>query len=228
MASTSSGPPGLTRPKSSPPPPQPKIFSPTPSLAHKSWFSLLASPCPSPTNFAPPTSAFVLPTTAAFAVPGPFTSSQAQSHNLVDNTTLTNIAQTATTAVSCADPWTRAHVRACAHATDDCAACSIALICCSCRALRYTPGLPPSSPAAPCPTPPVQRSLSASPALFRNVGNGPPPPGFDTHDDYPPHDDDAYSKALAECDTCDNSFFFFFFFFFFERICIRTMVQYMM
>ena len=202
MASTSSRPPGLARPKSSPPP-QPKIFSPTPSSAHKSWFSLLASPCPSPANFAPPTSAFVLPATAAPAVPEPFTSSQAQSHNLVDNTTLINIAQTATAAVSYADPWTRAHVRACAHATDDCAACSIALICCSCRALRYTPGLPPSSPAASCLTPPVQRSLSASPALFRNVDNGPPPPGFDTYDDDPPHD--AYSKALAESDTCDNS-----------------------
>ncbi|KAF8663671.1 hypothetical protein AX14_006831, partial [Amanita brunnescens Koide BX004] len=204
MASTSSGPPGIARPKSSPPP-QPKIFSPTPSLAHKSWFSLLASPCPSPANFVPPTSAFVVPTTATPAGLEPFTSSQAQSHNLVDNTTLTNIAQTATAAVSYADPWTRAHVRACAHATDDCAACSIALICCSCRALRYTPGLPPSSPMASCPTPPVQRSQSASPALFRNVGNGSPPPGFDTCDDYPPYDDAALAKALAECDTCDNS-----------------------
>ncbi|KAF8697070.1 hypothetical protein AX14_001476 [Amanita brunnescens Koide BX004] len=204
MASTSSGPPGLTRPKSSPPP-QPKIFSPTPSPAHKSWFSLLASPCPSPVTFVPPAPAFTMPPTAVAAVPEPFASLQAQSHGLVDNTTLTNIAQTTTPVVSCADPWTRAHVRACAHAVDDCAACSIALICCSCRALRYTPGPPPSSPMVPHPPPPVQRSRSASPALFRNVGNGPPPPGFDSCDDHLHHDDDAFSKALAECDTCDNS-----------------------
>ena len=204
MASASSGPPGLARPKSSPPP-QPKIFSPTPSPAHKSWFSLLASPCPSPDIFAPPASAFILPTTATIATPGPSALSQAQPHHLVDNTTLTNIAQTATSVVSCADPWTRAHMRACAHATDSCAACSIALICCSCRALRYTPGPPPSSPMASRPIPPSQRSRSASPVLFRNVGNGPPPPGFDTCDDHPLYDDDAFSKALAECDTCDNS-----------------------
>ena len=118
---------------------------------------------------------------------------------------MTNIAQMATSAVSCDDPWTRAHVRACAHAADDCAACSIALVCCSCRALRYTPGPPPSSPVASRPIPLVQRSQSASPALFRNIGNGSPPPGFDTCDDHPPYDDDAFSKALAECDTCDNS-----------------------
>ncbi|KAF8629036.1 hypothetical protein AX14_011156 [Amanita brunnescens Koide BX004] len=46
---------------------------------------------------------------------------------------------------------------------------------------------------------------STSPALFRSdVGNGTPPPGFDSHgnDDY---DDDAYAHALAEADTCDNS-----------------------
>ncbi|KAF8676499.1 hypothetical protein AX14_004890 [Amanita brunnescens Koide BX004] len=204
MASTSSGPPGLTRPKSSPPPPQPKIFSPTPSPAHKSWFSLLASPCPSPVTFALPTPAFTLPATATAAVPEPFAPSQAQSHNLVDNTTLTNIAQSTTPIASCTDPWTRAHIRACAHAVDNCAACSIALVCCSCRALRYTPGPPPSSPVASYPSPPVQRSRSASPALFRNVGNGPPPPGFDSYDDHPQYDDDAFSKALAECDTCDN------------------------
>ncbi|KAF8685386.1 hypothetical protein AX14_004028 [Amanita brunnescens Koide BX004] len=206
MASTSSGPPGLIRPKSSPPPPpQPKIFSPTPSPAHKSWFSLLASPCPSPVTFAPPTSAFTMPATAVTAIPEPLVSLQAHSHGLVDNTTLINIAQVATPVVSCADPWTRAHVRACAHATDDCAACSIALICCSCRALRYTPGPPPSSPIALHTPPPVQRSRSASPALFRNIGNGPSPPGFDSCDSHLHYNDDAFSKALAECDTCDNS-----------------------
>ncbi|KAF8687529.1 hypothetical protein AX14_003674 [Amanita brunnescens Koide BX004] len=44
----------------------------------------------------------------------------------------------------------------------------------------------------------------ASPALFRiDTGNGSPPPGWDSHEDQ--HDDDAYARALAECDTCDNS-----------------------
>ncbi|KAF8639107.1 hypothetical protein AX14_010122, partial [Amanita brunnescens Koide BX004] len=154
MASTSSGPPGLTRPKSSPPPPQPKIFSPTPSLAHKSWFSLLASPSPSPVSFALPASALTLPSATTVVTPGLSAPLDAQflAHNvatthasnqphgvLVDNTTLTNIAQMNTPLASCDDPWTRAHLRACAHASDHCAACSIALICCSCRALRYTP-----------------------------------------------------------------------------------------
>ena len=124
--------------------------------------------------------------------------------DLVDNTTLTNIASASAPMTSCDDPWTRAHMRVCAHASDHCAACSIALVCCSCRALRYTPGPPPPSPLASHPILPTQRSRSASPALFRNVGNGPPPPGYDTCDDHPPHDDNAYSRALAECDTCDN------------------------
>ena len=121
--------------------------------------------------------------------------------NLVNNEAIIcNLATTEsqTLTVNLADPWTRAHMRMCAHANDECAACSIALICCSCRALRYTPGLPPSSPA-----PPIQRSRSASPILFRDVGNGSPPPDADS--DYPLHDDDAYAKALAECDVCDNS-----------------------
>ena len=40
--------------------------------------------------------------------------------------------------------------------------------------------------------------------MFRSdVGNGAPPPGFDTFDN--DHDDNAYIRALAESDTCDNS-----------------------
>ena len=210
-------PPGLARPKSSPPP-QPKIFSPTPSPAHKSWFSLLASPCPSPVSFAPPPLAFTSSTTAT--APQTSVTPQVQPHaynaatmqpsgrlpnNLMDNTALTNIASATIPPISHEDPWTHAHVRVCAHASDHCAACSITLICCSCQALRYTPGPPPSSPLIPCLSSAVQRSRSASPALFRNVGNGSPPPGFDSCDDHPPLDDDAYSKALAESDTCDNS-----------------------
>lgn len=112
---------------------------------------------------------------------------------------ITNLSNNSTPTASAADPWTRAHLRVCAHASADCSACSIALTCCSCRALRFTPGPPPSSPALP-----THRSQSASPTLFRNVGNGSPPPGFDDFNDSPP-DDDAYAQALAECDTCDNS-----------------------
>ena len=99
------------------------------------------------------------------------------------------------------DPWTRAHLRVCAHAGQECAACSVSLICCSCRSLRHSPGLPPSSPT-PVPAHAL-RSRSASPILFRNVGNGSPPAHFDQS--VPEYDDEAYSRALAECDTCDNS-----------------------
>ncbi|KAF8680621.1 hypothetical protein AX14_004523 [Amanita brunnescens Koide BX004] len=49
----------------------------------------------------------------------------------------------------------------------------------------------------------MTRSRSASPVLFRDVGNGSPPAYFDEHN--PEYDDEAYSRALAECDTCDNS-----------------------
>ena len=56
--------------------------------------------------------------------------------------------------------------------------------------------------SSPCHGP--KRSRSASPALFRtDVGNGPPPAEWDSHSDA--HDDDAYARALAECDVCDNS-----------------------
>ena len=105
-------------------------------------------------------------------------------------------------APSPSDPWHLAHARVCAHANQACAACSVAFICCSCRALRFTPGPPPAAPqglSAPLP----RRSRSSSPALFRNCGNGTPPPDFD--DANCNHDDDAYMKALAEGDTCDNS-----------------------
>ena len=86
------------------------------------------------------------------------------------------------------------------HATTPCAACSVALFCCACHALRFTPGPPPTSP---CPSSSPRRSWSASPALFRDVGNGPTPPGFDdTSNNH--RDDDAYVCALAECDTCDK------------------------
>ena len=105
------------------------------------------------------------------------------------------------------DPWHRAHARVCVHATTPCAACSIALFCCTCHALRFTPGPPPASPPASTGVARLSRSPrshSASPALFRlDVGNGPPPPGFDSHCDG--HDNDAYANALAESDTCDNS-----------------------
>ena len=57
-------------------------------------------------------------------------------------------------------------------------------------------------PSSSCPG--LRRSRSSSPNLFRNVGNGSPPHGFDdTSNDVP--DDEAYARALAECDTCDNS-----------------------
>ena len=99
------------------------------------------------------------------------------------------------------DPWHIAHMRVCAHANEPCAGCSVAFVCCSCRALRFTPGTPPLAPLAS----PLRRSQSSSPALFRDVGNGSPPPGFgfDNANDVP--DDDAYARAFAESDTCDNS-----------------------
>ncbi|KAF8701568.1 hypothetical protein AX14_000388 [Amanita brunnescens Koide BX004] len=216
MASTSSGPPGLIRPKSSPPPSQPKILSPIPSSASKSWFSLLASPCASPVSFAPPAPAVIPPGTAPLTSENPrvqprsnyaqqpsvaMPSADCLPSEFLNNTSITNIASSLTPTISPDDPWTRAHLRVCAHASSSCAACSIALVCCSCRALRYTPGSPPSSPA-PVPYH-MTRSRSASPVLFRDVGNGPPPAHFD--DDLPTHDDEAFSRALAECDTCDNS-----------------------
>ncbi|KAF8667172.1 hypothetical protein AX14_006394 [Amanita brunnescens Koide BX004] len=133
------------------------------------------------------------------ALPPPLSGSDA-TMELVDNTAISDLAGIFPPP-SPMDPWHRAHARNCAHAVVACAACSISLICCSCRSLRFTPGPAPVSPATASP---ARRSLSASPALFRtDVGNGPPPPGFDSHEDG--HDDDAYVRALAEADTCDNS-----------------------
>ena len=116
---------------------------------------------------------------------------------LSNNTAITDLA--VFPAPSSSDPWHIAHARICAHATQTCAACSVAFVCCSCRALRFTPGTPPLA----VPSPPLRRSRSSSPAFFRNVGNGPSPQGFDSMDILP--DDDAYMHASAECDTCDNS-----------------------
>ena len=118
-----------------------------------------------------------------------------QLHN---NDLITDLSPAKSLAPNASDPWTRAHLRACAHASEDCAACSIAIVCCSCRSLRVTPGPPPTSPK-----PVPHRSRSASPALFRDLGNCPTPTNFDSCSIT--HDDEAYARALAECDTCDNS-----------------------
>ena len=122
---------------------------------------------------------------------------------LCDNIMVTDLAVFPAPAPS--DPWHVAHVRVCAHASAACAACSVAFVCCSCRALRFTPGVAPTVSQLPLTQPgPLQRSRSASPALFRSdVGNGTPPPEFDSHCD--DHDDDAYLQALIDSDTCDNS-----------------------
>ncbi|KAF8675173.1 hypothetical protein AX14_005179 [Amanita brunnescens Koide BX004] len=215
MALDPKGPPGLTRPKTSsssiPSDSKPQqIFSPAPSQPLSSWFHLLSSPSLPPVPLLPP-----VPT--AFVENSPNTQPRAahmrimsqsrprlpeylQSNLVSNDTIISNIAtdENLPLTMDPADPWTRAHVRVCTHASDKCAACSISLVCCSCRALRYTPGPPPTSP-----TPPVHRSRSASPTLFRDVGNGSPPP--DAGNDYPSYDDDAYARALAECDTCENS-----------------------
>ncbi|KAF8646351.1 hypothetical protein AX14_009085, partial [Amanita brunnescens Koide BX004] len=198
------GPPGPPRPKlpsSGTPLPssQPHIFSPSPSLPSTSWFQLLSSSSPGPIPFAlpPAASADLVPVQphvalapTSFGVTVPRSPTEA---NLNITTLATN-----PVSLSASDPWTRA------HASESCAACSIALVCCSCRALRFTPGPPPASPARASPVLPIRRSRSASPALFRtDVGNGSPPPGFDSHTDN--YDDDVYVQALADSDTCDNS-----------------------
>ena len=215
MALDPKGPPGPIRPKSSPSPSHSnsksqQIFSPAPSQPRSNWFQLLSSPSLPPIpllSSAPAASVEGNPSTHPHVA-----HVQTMSHsrpdfpeysasNFINNdTVISNIAtgESSTLAINLADPWTRAHLRVCAHAHDNCAACSIALICCSCRALRYTPGLPP-----PSPVPPVHRSRSASPILFRDVGNGSPPPEADGVS--LSYDDDAYARALAESDTCDNS-----------------------
>ncbi|KAF8644056.1 hypothetical protein AX14_009507 [Amanita brunnescens Koide BX004] len=205
MASFSGPPPGLTRTKSSEKPPPPlsspllppsltSLVSPIPRCpASAAWASSLAA------GLFP--SASVLPVFPRVTQP---TSEAVQSAEclpkvpLLDNTLITDLAVLPAPPPS--DPWHIAHSRICVHASASCAACSVSFICCSCHALRFTPGPPPALLA---PTP-LQRSRSVSPALFRNAGNGSPPPGFDD-DKGPVYDDDAYVKALAECDTCDNS-----------------------
>jgi hypothetical protein len=113
-----------------------------------------------------------------------------------NNTAITNLAVFPAPCTS--DPWHIAHARVCAHVAQACAACSVAFVCCSCRALCFMPGILPLVVSPP----PPRRSCSSSPALFRDVGNGPSPHGFDDMDLLP--DDNAYARALAECDTCDN------------------------
>ncbi|KAF8669016.1 hypothetical protein AX14_006094, partial [Amanita brunnescens Koide BX004] len=218
MASPSGPPLGLSRPKiprkspkpsnpSSSPPSLPCVLPPLASPAPQraasiSWVSSLAAgllpanPFPRVTQ---PVSEAVQPAEGLHQPLPPLFGNEV-TMELIDNTAISDLAGIFPTP-SPTDPWHRAHARNCAHATAACAACSISLICCSCRSLRLTPGLAPTSPAT---LSPARRSLSASPALFRtDVGNGTPPPDFDSHDDE--HDDDAYVRALAEADTCDNS-----------------------
>lgn len=210
MASFSGPPPGLSRPKTSektPPPPPPSFpassslplpVSPVPRRPQSSsWASSLEAGLFPPTFELPPLTQVpqgIQPLGAAVysagCLPQPLQA-------LSNNEALTDLA--VFPAPNLLDPWHIAHARVCAHATQACAACSAAFICCSCRSLRFTPGTPPLAPPAPAP----RRSRSSSPALFRNVGNGTPPPGFDSHDDA--YDDNAYAQALAEADTCDNS-----------------------
>ncbi|KAF8694319.1 hypothetical protein AX14_002087 [Amanita brunnescens Koide BX004] len=228
MASDPTGPPGPTRPKTSQSQSASRshslhVLSPAPSRPYSSWFQLLTSPSPSPLPLITPAPAVVLEplqpqphaslvqTTTQYTCCSPSASirSTIQTTNAPDNFVdnrhiISNIATDENShlhlGTNFADPWTRAHMRVCAHAKDACSVCSVSLTCCSCRSLRYTPGLPPASP-----THPIQRSCSASPALFRDVGNGTPPitpPGFHANLDY---DDDAYARAYAESDTCDNS-----------------------
>ncbi|KAF8686812.1 hypothetical protein AX14_003801 [Amanita brunnescens Koide BX004] len=214
MASSSGPPPGLARPKSSkeilqpptfssPPPSLPSIVSPAPRRPQSaSWASSLAA------GLFPPT--FELPFPAQIPqgiqpLAEAVHPAGCLSHPpLFDNTLVTDLAVFPAPLPS--DPWHVAHLRVCAHASAACIACSAAFVCCSCRALRFTPGIPPvGSPLSPQQPGPLQRSRSASPALFRfDVGNGTPPPDAYLEHNPIPDDDDAYTRALAECDTCDN------------------------
>ena len=212
-------PPGLPRPRTSPPPslpatlsssppppsPRPNVASPVPRRATAApWASSLASGL-FPSSFpvfphSPQVTCGLLPSNAAVQ----------STVRLYNNSDQITDLSTGSQALSLVDPWHRAHACVCAHALIPCAACSVALFCCTCRALRFTPGPPPASPLTPghgisptLPSPAApRRSWSSSPVLFRNVGNGTPPPGFDSHCD--DHDDEAYAAALVEADTCDN------------------------
>ena len=203
-------PPGLTRPKTSPPPPlSPLNTSSTNPLAPS--YPDVASPVPRRATSIPWASSLaagLFPATFNFPTPPqvphgllPSGAAVQPAVALHNNHQITDLgAGLPTPGIS--DPWHRAHLRVCAHAATLCAACSVALFCCTCRALRLTPGPPPASPLRS--TGPSQCGRSSSPSLFRtDVGNGTPPPDFDSHEDY--DDDDAYIRALAESDTCDNS-----------------------
>ena len=169
MALPSAGRPGPPRPKSSPSlPPQPSfqphIFSPSPTQPHTNWMHLLSSTSPGPMPFAlPPAALADLPSTEphaglALSTCCPQTLAPIRDDIIPDNTLISSLADTLP-APSSTDPWHRAHARNCAHATAACAACSISLICCSCRSLRFTPGPAPTSPVML----PVKRSHSTSP-----------------------------------------------------------------
>ncbi|KAF8679007.1 hypothetical protein AX14_004596 [Amanita brunnescens Koide BX004] len=208
MASFAGPPPGLSRPKSSeknPPPlppfsssslptlPGPQVLSPTPRRATgAAWTTSLKCGLFPPSFGLPPQ---VPPGIQPLGVAVP-------PAELLCNSPITNLA--VYPAPGPLDPWHIAHIRVCAHASQPCAGCSVSFICCSCRALRFTPGSPPAAPGPSCPPHSPRRSRSASPALFREVGNAPPPPSFDDDANFPYQDDDAYARALAECDTCDN------------------------
>ncbi|KAF8658895.1 hypothetical protein AX14_007691, partial [Amanita brunnescens Koide BX004] len=206
-------PPGLSRPKTSPPPPPGISLAFPPSPSHLG----VVSPVPRRATAAPWASSLaagLFPATfPSFPVPPqvphgllPSNAAVQPVVGLHNNSRIIDLG-TGLPAPTFLDPWHCTHARVCVHATTPCAACSIALFCCTCHALRFTPGPPPASPPASTGVARLSRSPrshSASPALFRlDVGNGPPPPGFDSHCDG--HDDDAYANTLAESDTCDNS-----------------------
>ncbi|KAF8708885.1 hypothetical protein AX14_013545 [Amanita brunnescens Koide BX004] len=209
MALDPTGPPGLLRPKtsqSSPPSKSPHIFSPAPLPPRANWFQLLASPQPPALPLAPPAVAVhsELSESQPHGILSHATSQGTQglyNNVTMNNSDIINLANTnIATLHSISDPWTRAHLRVCAHASEECAACSIAIVCCSCRALRFSPGPPPASPAILS-----HRSRSASLTLSRDLGNPPFAGASPAHDWNDNPDDDAYARALAESDTCDNS-----------------------
>ena len=214
MASSMGPPPGLKKPNSpqvpfspfpllsSPLQSAPPVVSPIPRrAASAAWGSSLVS------GLFPPAFEFpahhsiprgIQPTSEAV-----LSAERLPQRPLLDNAMVTDLAVFPAPVPS--DPWHLAHARVCAHASASCAACSVAFICCSCRSLRFTPGAPPTA-AAPASSPcsGLRRSRSSSPNLFRNIGNGSPPHGFDDASNDVP-DDEAYARALAECDTCENS-----------------------
>ena len=216
MASFTGPPPGLKRPKSAekfsssptlpalPLHPAPPVVSPTPRrAASAAWGSSLISGLFPPAFEFP--SPYSIPHGVQPASVAVLPADRLPQRPYLDNVLVSDLAVFPTPALS--DPWHLAHTRVCAHASVACAACSVAFTCCSCRSLRFTPGTPPTA-AAPTPLPNLglRRSRSSSPNLFRNVGNGSPPHGFDDTPNTPniDPDDEAYARALAEFDTCEN------------------------